>query len=104
MLSESEFRLFKELIYEECGFHFRDEKRVFLESRLRKRMESLGIKTAYEYYYLIKHSHQRSQELPMLLDALMIGETSFFRNPPQFDLFRGDILPEIIRRKQKVGS
>ena len=104
MLLENEFRLIKDLIYEECGFCFGEEKRTFLESRLRKRMEKLGIKSAYEYYYMVKHSSERAQELPALLDALMIGETSFFRNPPQFDLFRDEIIPQIISRKQKMGS
>lgn len=104
MLSESEFRLFKDLIYEECGISFGDEKRAFLQSRLRRRMEGLGIKSAYEYYYLIRHSPQRSQELPALLDALMICETSFFRNLPQFELFRDDVLPEVIARKRRAGS
>ncbi len=104
MLTESEFRLFKELIYEECGINFVEEKRGFLESRLKKRMESQGIKSAYEYYYTIKHSAQKWQELPALLDALMICETSFFRNLPQFELLRDEVLPELIARKRKSGS
>ncbi|HKV39334.1 MAG TPA: protein-glutamate O-methyltransferase [Blastocatellia bacterium] len=104
MLSESEFRLFRDLIYEECGFSFGPEKRGFLESRLRRRMEGLGVKSPYEYYYMIKHAPQRVQELPALLDALMICETSFFRNQPQFELLKDEVLPEIIQRKRKAGS
>jgi len=104
MLSESESRLFRDLIYEECGISFGDEKRTFLEARLRRRMEYLGIKSAYEYYHVIKHSPQRTQELPSLLDALMICETSFFRNLPQFQLLRDEVLPAIVARKQKLGS
>lgn len=104
MLSESEFRLFRDLIYEECGFSFKDEKRAFLESRLRKRMDNLGVKTAYEYYHLVRHSQVKAQELPMLLDVLMICETSFFRNMPQFDLLKDEVLGDIIARKQRVGS
>ena len=104
MLSESEFKLFRDLIYEECGISFGDEKRAFLESRLRRRMEGLGVKSPYEYYYLIKHLPQRAQELPTLLDALMICETSFFRNNPQFELLKGEVLPDIINKKKKSGS
>src|SRR5580700_1213067 len=104
MLSDSEFKLFRDLIYEECGFSFGIEKRSFLESRLRRRMEGLGITSAYEYYYMIKHSPQKSQELPTLLDVLMICETSFFRNLPQFDLLREEVLPEIVRRKNKTAN
>lgn len=104
MLSESEFRLFRDLIYEECGISFGDEKRAFLQSRLRRRMDNLGLKTPYEYYYIIRHSPKRSEELPSLLDALMICETSFFRNLPQFELLRDEVLPDVIARKNKSGS
>lgn len=104
ILSESEFRLFRDLIYEECGFRFGAEKQAFLESRLRRRMDELGISSAYEYYNLIKHPTGRSQELPVLLDVLMICETSFFRNMPQFQLLQESVLPEIVARKEKQAG
>ena len=103
-LSDSEFRLFKDLIYSECGVSLGDEKRTFLESRLRRRMDDLGIRSGYEYYCLVKHSQGRSHELPSLLDTLMICETSFFRNQPQFDLLRDVVLPEIVEKKERAGT
>ncbi len=104
ILSESEFRLFRELIYEECGISLGIEKRAFLESRLRRRMDLLGMKNGYDYYCIIKTPDGRSQELPTLLDSLMICETSFFRNQPQFDLLREVVLPDIVGRKVKAGT
>jgi chemotaxis protein methyltransferase CheR len=104
ILSDSEFRLFKDLIYSECGVSIGNEKRTFLESRLRRRMDDLGIRSGYEYYCLVKHSQGRSQELPSLLDTLMICETAFFRNQPQFDLLRQVVLPEIIEKKERAGT
>ena len=103
-LSDSEFKLFKDLIYSECGVSIGTEKRTFLESRLRRRMDDLGIQSGYEYYCLVKHSQGRMQELPSLLDTLMICETAFFRNQPQFDLLRQVVLPEIIERKERAGT
>ncbi|HSO74417.1 MAG TPA: protein-glutamate O-methyltransferase CheR [Blastocatellia bacterium] len=104
ILSDSEFRLFKDLVYSECGVSIGNEKRTFLESRLKRRMDDLGIRSGYEYYCLVKHSQGRSQELPSLLDTLMICETAFFRNPPQFDLLRQVVLPEIIEKKERAGT
>jgi chemotaxis protein methyltransferase CheR len=104
ILTDSEYRLFKDLIYEECGVCIGMEKRVFLESRLRRRMDDLGIASAYEYYCLLRHFEGRAQELPELLDILMICETSFFRNQPQFDLLRDAVLPEVVTRKWNAGS
>jgi chemotaxis protein methyltransferase CheR len=104
ILSDSEFRLFKDLIYSECGVSIGSEKRTFLESRLRRRMDDLGIRSGYEYYCLVKHPHGKSKELPSLLDTLMICETAFFRNQPQFDLLRQVVLPEIIEKKERAGT
>lgn len=104
ILSDSEFRLFKELIYEECGVSLGVEKRAFLESRLRRRMDELGIKNGYDYYCIITTPNGRSHELPRLLDSLMICETSFFRNQPQFDLLKEVVLPDIVGRKVKAAT
>lgn len=103
-LSDGEFRLFKDLIYEECGISLSVEKRSFLESRLKRRLDELGITSGYEYYRVITGPLGRSQELPALLDSLMICETSFFRNLPQFDLLREVVLPEITAKKVKSGT
>ena len=104
LLSDGEFRLFKELIYDECGISMGAEKRLFLESRLRRRMDELGIKSVYEYYCFVKSSSERPREMPALLDILMICETSFFRNQPQFELLKDSVLPEIAAKKEGAGS
>jgi len=104
ILSDNEFRLFRDLIYEECGVSLGVEKRTFLEARLRRRVDELGIKNGYEYYSLITTAQGRSQELPRLLDSLMICETSFFRNQPQFQLLKEVVLPEIVAKKERAGT
>jgi chemotaxis protein methyltransferase CheR len=39
-----------------------------------------------------------------MLDSLMICETSFFRNQPQFDLLREVVLPDLVAKKVKAGT
>src|SRR5215510_16418675 len=104
LLADSEYSLFKRLIYEECGVSLGTERRTFLESRLRRRMEELGINDGYEYYRMLSEPRGRSLELPTLLDSLMICETSFFRNQPQFDLLKEVVLPEVVIKKTKDGT
>jgi chemotaxis protein methyltransferase CheR len=104
ILSDSEFKQFSELIYGECGVHISLDKRLFLESRLKKRMDELGIESGREYFAFVTSTRNKFHELPTLLDALMICETSFFRNSPQFELFKQAVLPEIIARKEQIGS
>jgi len=67
-------------------------------------MDELGLKTGYEYYSYINAPEGKYQELPTLLDSLMICETSFFRNQPQFDLLRDVVLPELVAKKEKTGK
>src|SRR5262249_7880097 len=104
ILSDSEFRLFRELIYDECGVSLGTGRKTLLESRLRRRMDELCIKSGYEYYCMVTAPSGRSQELPTLLDSLMICETSFFRNQPQFDLLRDVVLPSIVEKKLSMGT
>lgn len=104
ILSDQEFKQFTDLIYDECGVSLSVDKRLFLESRLKKRMDELGIKNGQEYFAFVTGVKSKYHELPTLLDALMICETSFFRNAPQFDLFSQTVLPEVIARKEQVGS
>ncbi len=74
-----------------------ETKRDFLENRLARRMRATNMTTPYWYYrHLVAN---KKAELLVLLDILTINETSFFRNEPQFELFRNVILPDVIRQR-----
>lgn len=103
-LTDFEFQSFGDLIERECGFTLGAEKRVFLESRLKRRMDELGLKSAQEYSYMLKDRIARERELPALLDTMMICETSFFRNMPQFDLLRDVVVPDLAVEKERAGA
>ncbi len=101
MLTEEEFRLFRTLIYDESGMFLKETKKDFLENRLAKRMQATNMTTPYWYYrFLTEH---KAQELLVLLDSLTINETSFFRNLPQFELFRNVVLPGILAESEAAG-
>ena len=93
MLTDEEFRLFRNLIYNESGMYLKENKKDFLEHRLSKRMTAMQTASPYWYYRLI--TEEKKSELRMLLDVLTVNETSFFRNGPQIDLFKKVILPEL---------
>jgi chemotaxis protein methyltransferase CheR len=102
MLTDEEFRLFKGLIYDESGMFLAEGKKDFLENRLVKRMRATNMTTPYWYYRFLLANRQA--ELLVLLDCLTINETSFFRNEPQFELFKGIILPEVFGRREREGQ
>jgi chemotaxis protein methyltransferase CheR len=101
MLSDEEFRLFRNLIHEEAGIYLKETRKDYLESRLLRRMQVIGAGSPYRYYMHI--SNGGKQELMNLLDLLTINETSFFRNRPQIELFRNIILPQLITAKAQHG-
>jgi chemotaxis protein methyltransferase CheR len=99
MLTDEEFRLFSNLIYEESGIYFKETRKDFLENRLIKRMTATGMKSPYWYYKFV--TEKSNTELLVLLDLLTINETSFFRNRPQIDLFKNVVLPDIMNKKRQ---
>jgi len=49
----------RSFIYKETGMHFEDNKNYYLESRIKQRMDILGLKTPFDYMdYLGKKSPQ----------------------------------------------
>lgn len=102
MITDEEFRLFRNLIYEESGIYLKENRKDFLENRLLKRMNATGMASPYWYYKLV--AEKKKAELLVLLDLLTVNETSFFRNRPQLDFFKNLILPEVLKKKNNGVS
>jgi len=99
MLTAEEFRLFRNLIYEESGIYLKETRMDFLENRVVKRLQATGLTSPYWYYKRL--TEQNKAELLVLLDLLTVNETSFFRNGPQIELFKNIVLPAIMRNKTR---
>ncbi|MFQ5882183.1 MAG: CheR family methyltransferase [Candidatus Methylomirabilales bacterium] len=98
-MTDEEFRLLRNIIYQESGIYLREERRSFLQSRLRQRLRATGISSPYRYYKVLTDPEAGKQEFLLFLDLLTINETSFFRNPAQFALLKEVVLPAVIKAK-----
>ena len=78
-------------------------KKSFLESRLRDRLAAKNL-SSFDAYTDLLTSPSGSMELRSLYDAVTIGETSFFRCPPQFEAFGKRVLPEVLGRLKEEGT
>ena len=88
MLTNREFILLRDFVYEKTGIYFAENKAYLLESRLANRIDELGLSSFEEYHYYLKYGGLKtSQELTSLFDLVTTNETSFFRNLPQLDAF-----------------
>ncbi len=77
------------------GYDFSGNRVSMLERRISKRFYSVGIKTYSKYFNFLKDS---SSELDLLIDALTINITSFFRDPLAFYYLKKQILTDLIDR------
>lgn len=99
VISEKEFRLFRELIYESAGISLADSKKQLVASRLSNRLRYYQFSKFIEYYDLITSKSQQ-KEKQVFVDLLTTNETSFFREPVHFDFLKNDILKQFDRSKK----
>ena len=101
-LSAELFEQFRTFIYDKTGIYFQNNKRYLLENRSFPRLQSLNLKSYSEYLdYLAGRDRT---ELQMLINAITINETFFFRSQEQFTLIDQKLLPELVRLREKDGS
>ncbi len=91
----------RDLVYEETGMFFPDEKQYYFESRFLRRMKALNISSFISYHNFLKTNPNRRDEFNKLISELTINETSFFRNKPQFTALQNIVVPEIIKAREE---
>jgi chemotaxis protein methyltransferase CheR len=102
-ISDSNFEVLRDFIYNFCGMYFHTGRKYFLESRLARRMEARGLKDYADYYKLLRNSAEGSTEIKQLLIEITTNETCFFRNTQQIAALERQFLPELIEAKKKIG-
>jgi chemotaxis protein methyltransferase CheR len=102
-LSDSNFEVLRDFIYNFCGIFFHTGRKYFLESRLVRRMEARGLKDYADYYKLLKSPGEGPAEIKQLLIEITTNETCFFRNTQQIAALERQFFPEIVEAKKKIG-
>jgi chemotaxis protein methyltransferase CheR len=89
-LSDREFRQFQQLIYREAGIHLSEAKKALMTGRLTRRLRALGHATFSAYFEQVAADEA---ERTSMLDCISTNETSFFREPKQFQFLDEVVLP-----------
>jgi chemotaxis protein methyltransferase CheR len=89
----------RDLVYRVAGIFHPDNKLRLLHERCTRRMKELNNKTLGEYLNRLTTNTTQPPELVALLNEITIGETCFFRNPPQIDALRQIVIPKILEAK-----
>src|SRR5579864_9175447 len=75
----------RDLIYQVAGIFHPDSKLELLRDRCRRRMNERKAETLQEYLECLTRKPHGQAEMVALLNEITIGETCFFRNPPQLE-------------------
>ncbi|MBG0791062.1 MAG: protein-glutamate O-methyltransferase CheR [Desulfovibrionaceae bacterium] len=103
-ITDQEFVNLRDFIYEECGIFIADNRKYLLENRLGNRLKKLNLKNFDEYYNLLRFDSGRSVEFRKLFEVITTNETSFYRNPPQLEVFQNEVLPDALAKCKRAGK
>jgi chemotaxis protein methyltransferase CheR len=101
-ISDEDFLRFREFFYRKTGIMFADNKRYFVDKRLRERMIACNLPGFREYFNLARYQADGA-ELQLLVNAMTVNETYFYREEYQFRCLVDSILPEVTRTR-KMGD
>ncbi|WP_297828522.1 protein-glutamate O-methyltransferase CheR [uncultured Desulfovibrio sp.] len=102
-ISDEEFVLLRDFIYQQCGIFIAENRKYLVENRLSNRIKELNLKSYNEYYNFLRFDANRRTELNKLFEVVTTNETSFFRNPPQLEVFQKSVLAETLEQCRKSG-
>jgi len=103
-ISDQEFSNLRDFIYDKCGIYVADNRKYLLENRLANRLKKLNLRNFDEYYNYLRYDAGRERELRKLFEVITTNETSFYRNPPQLEVFQNQVLNDVLsdcRKKDK---
>ncbi|QGY41417.1 protein-glutamate O-methyltransferase CheR [Pseudodesulfovibrio cashew] len=102
-ITEQEFLSLRDFIYDQCGIYVADNRKYLLENRLGNRLKKLKLRNFEEYYNYLRYDAGKDQELKKLFEVITTNETSFYRNPPQLQVFQEQVLPEVLEGCRSKG-
>ncbi|ACI97786.1 chemotaxis protein methyltransferase CheR [Rhodospirillum centenum SW] len=99
-VSDDEFRKFCDLIYRRTGMSYGETKRYFVDHRLLERVAQTESPSVQSYLSLLRFD-TTGRELELIVNALTVNETYFWREEHQFACLTRSILPDILARKRR---
>jgi chemotaxis protein methyltransferase CheR len=102
-LTESQFKMISQLVYQLCGINLKDGKQALVRARLMKRLRALKLPD-FETYLNYLGSAGGDHELNCLIDVITTNKTSFFREPEHFNYLRDKVLPELKKNRIRFWS
>lgn len=95
-LSPQVFAILSTLIEERTGLHYDLRELDLLAERVSGRAVERGFESLLDYYYFLRYDPAADAELSLLVEALVVNETYFFREVPALQVLVRDFVPKLI--------
>ena len=100
-LHDSEYKMFREFLEQQCGIVLGDNKQYLVKSRLAPLMHRFNVATLSELVTKTLSPFER-QLRSAVIDAMTTNETLWFRDTYPFELLKKQIFPELERDHRTV--
>jgi chemotaxis protein methyltransferase CheR len=95
-LSPQVFAILSSLIEERTGLHYDVQERELLAERVSGRASERGFESLLDYYYFLRYDPAADAELALLVEALVVNETYFFRELAPLKIVVSDLVPRLL--------
>ncbi len=105
ILTDATFQRLADFIHDYCGIQITPQKRTMVETRLHRRMRTLGIASVDKYCAALFCGDE--EEVVAFINNITTNKTDFFREPAHFEFLVEEVLPRIARsgrRNIKIWS
>jgi len=95
------YKFLQDYVYRESGIVLDGDKHYLVEARLTPIVRQRQLGSLNDLCALL----QGSNDAPLkrqVVEAMTTNETSFFRDPPQYDALKSVVLPELIQQRQDI--
>jgi chemotaxis protein methyltransferase CheR len=94
-LSSSAVPLLADLVHERLGLHFEPHRHDVLADRLAPLVIERGFESFLDYYYLLKYDADAAGDWRLVMDALSVTETYFWREIDQLRAVVDHLVPAL---------
>ena len=88
VLPKQQFLLWEKLLEKRTGIQLSPAQHILLQTQISLRMRELGIEAYDHYYEHLQEDMDGIAEWQILVDRLVVKETTFFRHRPSLDLVK----------------
>lgn len=102
VMSDADFKAITDIAYEDAGLVFLPEKAPLVRSRITRRLRQLKLGNFSDYTSYVQ-TEQGRNERRIMISSLTTNVSNFFRESHHFDIFREQVLPQLITRARAGG-